>query len=527
MKYCKKCGMLLEDTHEHCIRCGADVTIAENVSMYPIEVMETIEEENQRKRASGKIAAMIIALVVVLVGLVLFFLYGLKGNMLKSPADTAEAAPAETAEVKTAEAEEAAEPAAEPTETPTPTPEPSSKKIKDDKGFYYDYVTEKDDAGNVVFTAVVPEDLKQRDFYKDYQGYCDRYPFSMNYTASTEENDVRFTYLSPKKLWYKLSDTGKGRSDEADITHYMTYFKYDGDRSYLDPLLAQSYPGAKFEIKDEYDVTEDTVARLEELAKARNKELFGDIGDLAYIGEGTTYANMDYEFSAKVYEYEITLKDKDMLFCKYFVPSMALNLTYANADTNDRGNITEWYNFAIICFETGNEDEFDDYEEAFNIFIANALPTDMFMYINESYSKDILKAIKDDKDPDPLDETLLKKYASEYKPTTKLDDFDSRVMGILRSAGGVCFAGQDATVYSSDKYKIAYFNKDKSKVFFSPEEDEYPGEDYEELKVQEIPKDAPVADTDDTEAAADEGTEGTDGSADNKSAEEKPESGVN
>ena len=26
MKYCKKCGTLLEDTHENCIRCGADVT---------------------------------------------------------------------------------------------------------------------------------------------------------------------------------------------------------------------------------------------------------------------------------------------------------------------------------------------------------------------------------------------------------------------------------------------------------------------------------------------------------------------
>ena len=76
MKYCRKCGMLLEDTHVNCIRCGADVTLEENVSMYPIEVMETIEEENKRKKATGKIIAMLIALVVVLVGLVLFFLYG-------------------------------------------------------------------------------------------------------------------------------------------------------------------------------------------------------------------------------------------------------------------------------------------------------------------------------------------------------------------------------------------------------------------------------------------------------------------
>ena len=46
MKYCRKCGMLLEDTHLNCIRCGADVTKAENVSMYPIEVMVTLEQES-------------------------------------------------------------------------------------------------------------------------------------------------------------------------------------------------------------------------------------------------------------------------------------------------------------------------------------------------------------------------------------------------------------------------------------------------------------------------------------------------
>ena len=54
MKYCRNCGTLLEDTHEHCIRCGMDVTIPENVSLYPIEVMETLEIENQRKEEQRK-----------------------------------------------------------------------------------------------------------------------------------------------------------------------------------------------------------------------------------------------------------------------------------------------------------------------------------------------------------------------------------------------------------------------------------------------------------------------------------------
>ncbi len=555
MKYCRNCGTLLEDTHEHCIRCGIDVTDPDNVSMYPIEVMETLEKENQQKKASGKIVAMIIGLVVVLVALVLVFLYALGGNVkkpseAKPEKETVEAAADEAAAADTLAADETAAaeevPQEEPEEEEAPA-KPSDRKVKDDKGKYYDYVVEKDDAGNEVFTALLPEDLTEREFYKDYEGYSDRYPFMVNFTAATKENDVRFTYLSPRKLWYKLSETGKGRTNESDITHFMTYFAYEGPRSYLDALLSQSYPGVKLELTNEYDVNEVVPQKLTELAKAKNKELFGDIGDYAYIGKNTTYANMDYECSAKIYEYEITLKDKDMLFCRYYVPSMAHNLTYANADNNDRGNITEWYNFAIICFETGNEDNFDDYEEDFNMFIANALPTNMFMYINESYSEDIRKFAKaqeeaieasieaaskayddeeeeesaeedtksksksstddkkdekkddkkDDKkedkkddnknsgDLEALDKNKLGEIAKGYKSDTKLDDFDSSVMDILRSAGGSAFSGDGVSVYGSDKAKVAFFNKDKNKVFISPGEDEYPGDDYSELKKNE------------------------------------------
>ncbi|MBO4266569.1 MAG: zinc ribbon domain-containing protein [Lachnospiraceae bacterium] len=480
MKYCRKCGMLLEDTHVTCIRCGADVTLEENVSMYPIEVMETIEEENKRKKATGKIVAMLIALVVVLVGLVLFFLYGFDISNLQLPVSgLGTEDEIETLDEEEIEEEEPLEEEEE-IEPEEEEEEPVNKTFKDDNGVYYDYVSEKDDAGNVVFTALLPEDLTVREMFNDYEGYSDRYPFMFNFTASDEDNDVRFTYLSPRKLWYKISDTGKSRSNESDITHYMSYFKYDGPSSYLDQLLAQSYPGAKLELKEENDISEETLAKLEELAKEKNEELFGDIGDYGHIGENTTYANMDYEFSGKVYKYEITLKDKNMLFCKYYVPSVAFNIMYANPDNNDRGTLTEWYNFSIVCFETGNEDVYDDYADAFDVFVANALPTDLFMYINESYSADIKNAVESGTAPDPLDQTLLSKYGSAYSDSETLDDFDGKVMDILRSAG-TCFKDDDVAVYLPEKFKIAYYDKEKNKVFMSPEEDEYPGETYDEL----------------------------------------------
>ena len=512
MKYCKNCGMLLEDTHEHCIRCGTDVTLPENVSMYPIEVMETIEEENQRKKATGKIVAMIIGLVVVLAGLIIFFLFGMGGaDLMMQAALNATGASEPAMEFEEEEfAEEVYEPEeAEEPEEPEPTPAPSDRKVKDDEGKYYDYVTEKDDAGNVVFTAVVPQELKNRDFYNNYEECDDRYPYTVNFTACTEENDVRFTYLSPRKLWYKISETGKSRSDERDITHYMSYFKYDGPRSYLEPLLAQSYPGAKFEMIEEYDVSDLAVSRLESLAKEKNKELFGDIGNYAHIGENTTYANMDYEFSAKVYKYEITLKDKDMLFCKYYVPSMAHNLTYADTDKNDRGTVTEWYNFAIICFETGNEDDYDDYEEDFNLFIANALPTKLFMYINETYAKDIKKAVEDNTSADPLDQAMLSKIAGQYSPSVQLDDFDEKVMGILTAASPVAFTGDDCAVYTNDSINVAFLDKENGKVFISKAEDEYPGDSYEELTKQEA-ESSPAQPSDDEQEPGDNDDAGID-----------------
>ena len=482
--------MLLEDTHVNCIRCGADVTKAENVSMYPIEVMETLKEESERKRASGKIVAMIIGLVAALVVLVILFMHGIGGNGLKMPATGLEETPedmeAAEAEPTDEEALLADEEAAEEI-TPTPEPEvtPSSREVKDSKGTYYDYVTETDDAGNAILTTILPKELSVRDLYVDYEVYCDRYPIGVNFTAADEDNAVRFTYLSPKRMWYKLGETGRGRSDEADLTNYMTYFKYDGDRSYLEPLLKQSYPGAKFEIVDEYDISDRTVSKLEALAKAKNKELFGDIGDYAHIGENTTYANMDYECSAKVYEYEITLKDKNVLFCKYYVPTMALNLMYANSDENDRGTITEWYDFAILCFETGNEDEYDDYSEAFDIFVANTYPTNLFMYICEQYGEEIRKGVAAGTPVDALDKVKLAKYGNDYTSSDKLDEFDTDVLDMLRSPGAVAFEGDGSVIYSTAGYKVAFLDRDGGSVFLSPAEDEYPGDDYEELTAAE------------------------------------------
>ena len=86
------------------------------------------------------------------------------------------------------------------------------------------------------------------------------------------------------------------------------------------------------------------------------------------------------------------------------------------------------------------------------------------------------------------------------------------MLGVLRSAGDVAFSGANDTLYSTKSNKVAFLDKEAGRVFFSPEEDEYPGDEYEELKPDEA--DTESDDTQDKEP-------------EDKEPEEKPkESGV-
>ncbi|MBQ6319577.1 MAG: hypothetical protein IJI23_07350, partial [Lachnospiraceae bacterium] len=111
--------------------------------------------------------------------------------------------------------------------------------------------------------------------------------------------------------------------------------------------------------------------------------------------------------------------------------------------------------------------------------------TDLFMYISESYGKEIQKGIEEGVPVDPLDKVKLAKYGNEYSGDAKPDEFDAGVLEVLRSAGALTFSGTNATLYSTKSNKVAFFDKAAGRIFFSPEEDEYPGDEYEELKLSE------------------------------------------
>lgn len=507
MKYCKKCGTLLEEAHEHCIRCGADVTLPENVSPYPVRVMETLDAEKEQKKKTGKIVAMIIILIVLLMVGIFGAIYfaGRKaapiGNLTnkskeKTVAETeaGEDASQEDVSNKPAQTDDASGDATtkeaevsqteEKSESETENAASTERAISDSKGNYYNLIKEYDDTDKLIFTAIVPEDLTQTEFYKDYSAYSTVFPIGINFTAYNEDNSVRFTYLSPKQLWYKKSETGKTLDDVADLMTYMTYCVYESPTSYLEKILKQNYPGAKMEIVNEYDINEKLPSAIEEMAAAKSRELFKNTDDYAGIGSGTKYTNMDYSSSAKVYEYEITLKDKTVLLCKYYVPAMAHNLMYANQDTNDRGTVTEWYNFGITCFETGNDDLYDEYSEAFDVFAANAMPTDLFMYYLDAYGSEITDSILESREVPKLSKAMLKKYASEYTGADKLSDFGKNVSEFMKLIGDKSFSGEDGSVYTYSESEAVYVDNEKGKVFISPDGEEYPGSEYEQYTVK-------------------------------------------
>lgn len=465
MKYCKKCGTLLEDGLYNCIRCGADVTDPENVSKYPVKVMETIEANAERKKDANKIAVLIIVLILILAVLVGLVFYSLGQKI----ADSRDAKEEQTEE--TAEDMQEAEP---------------ERVVSDENGKYYNYISECDEAGNVVFTAVVPEDMTLTEFYKDYEVYSTVYPMGLNFTAYNEDNSVRFTYLSPRHLWYKRSESRGSLNDAADIISYMTYYEYESPTSYLDMLIKQNYPGASIEVIDVYDINNVSISKIDNIGFSKNEEMNSLTDDYACIGMDTEYTNMDYTASAKIYEYEITTKDKDVVNCKYYIPAMANNLMFDNPENNDKGVITEWYNFGIFCYETGNDLLYEDYADDFEIFVANAQPTECFFVMMQEYAKEIKKDVEESQVPPKITKELLAEYASSYKAGEKLDDFNVMVEELLTSSLPKHFSFENSSIYTADDIQVVFCDPQGGKVFISTDETEYPGSEYNEYFSSEV-----------------------------------------
>ncbi len=491
MKYCKNCGMLLEDTHMNCIRCGRDVRDPKDYSLYPPEVEKKLESENQKTKKRGGIIAAIVVVMLLLAAIVAAILIRISSGQFApapvvgqdEPTKEAVTEVPETVEEEPIE-DDSFSPELEINEEVSEEPvEPRAERgpIKDNIGHYFIVQNIFDDAGNVVFTAVYPEDLTVTDYSISYDINSTRYAQQISFVATDAENTVRFTYMSPQQLWYKDSETGKTRKNERDIQYYMSYLTYTDAKDYLELLLEQSYKSAKkIELLKEEDISPEKVAALSDFSSERTKALSGSIGDYAHIATDTVYAAMEATYSAKVYEYEITTAKKELLYCKFFVPVLANNLYYSSDSGNDRGTVTEWFIPCVASLECGNVDFYDQYVEAFDVFLANCVPSDVFFYTNNAYGQASEEAIKDEEERPAYTKDLLDAYSKKFATDKEIGDFNKSMKTFLTASSKV-MNNNEVSVYVPSTVEVGFYDSVNHKLFVSSDMTEDPGTAYDIL----------------------------------------------
>ena len=485
MKYCKKCGTLLEDSIEICIGCGTDVTDPENVSKYPPRVERKLEAEKKENKVRTTTVVAIIVVFVLLIGLVCLIIFMAPKNQQQSPPPEPAAEPVETA-AEPAEEETAEEaPAEEEAAAEEPAADPN-RTVKDDEGSYYALASLTDEGGNLIFTGLYPEDFTVTTLSVDYAFCSNRLPGYVSFIVddNNEENSVRFIYFSPQHFWHKNSENKKSLDNGDDTLFQMSFLTYDQGQGYVDSLIKASYKDAtKVTLIDTWDAEEGIMEQLKPIAKAFKKQI--DIKkDYAHIGDGTEYAPMNAESVAKYYRYEILTKDRHTLFVEFYVPIIANNIVYSREETGDRGTVVEWIVLGVYGMVAGNEDLYDDYQPAFQIFKDNCNVNHTFYRILEQRCEKINANIAEEVKTDPVDADMLKSFAPG---TSKdLNEFDNMLMIFTTQRGGDhVFRLDDVVVNTSPDMNVAFLNRDKERVFVSPAEDEYPGGGYEDMTLSE------------------------------------------
>lgn len=490
MKYCMNCGTLLEDSHEICIGCGADVTEPGSWSLYPPEMAETIEQEDKEKKARGGLIAAMIAVFILLVGAIAFFVFY---NVSKMDPDEFESEAQEEydedidEEVYEEPDYEEAEVVEEEPPVEEAPPVVDNREIKDSEGRYYNYGTVTDLGGNVVFSTIYPEDFNELASNVNYEVCSTRYPESITYIVGNEDGNVQMTYMSPQHYWYRKSDRNKSRTNERNVFTYMQFLTYSGAQGYIEALIKQSYTDIKgFKLIDKEEFSEATTAKIAEVSSDHTQELTGDIGDYAKIASDTVYAAMEAEYEAYIYHYEATSRQGNTIYMDFYVPVIANKLGYATDADSDKGEITEWIIPAFAAFEAGNEELYNYYHDAFKLFVYNSKPTEEFLYLNKVYSDEIEGVIKSGGEIPALSAEKLASLHSGYTAGCDLGRFGNGIRSFIGAYPGTCsYFDGERVITAGNSARVAFFSGEKNKVFISPAADEYPGSEYVDLVYHE------------------------------------------
>lgn len=439
MKYCKKCGMLLEDNMEICIGCGSDVTKKDSYTKYPEPMQEKIELE---KKEAGKRNLAVLAIVLIFV--VMLLLIGIfvaqtyinesgKSLFPKISADKSEKEDKDEDGTKETKSEK-------------------NREIKDELGAYYRIKTVEDEEGHKIMTAVFPEDLSNLDHSINPDRESQIYPAIFSFVATNDDNTTQLTFTSPQHYQYIIMTEGDiGPVDiQEELDGRISFYDFTTVEDYLMEIIKQAYPSAKkIEEMDSTDASPEVSKKLDDIIKSYEDGADKELAGLFGLPETTKFTHNNTYKSDKILNYRILTKEDHAVSCKFYVPVFCERYDYKDDESGLAGQLSDTYILSVTSFEAGSDELYDWYENAFELFVDNIKLTDDFFALNSG--------------------RLNKDF----------EDFLN-----LAPAKGKSFKSGEYVINSGEKVEQVFIAPEKELVFATPDADEYPGNDYIQLEVQ-------------------------------------------
>ena len=479
MKYCKNCGMLLEDSNEICIGCGTDATNPDNVSDYPLDMIEEIEKEKDESLERNKTILIIVGIFVAI--LVLICVLAFRFSQAEYSIDSQETEEMlEVEDTDEANAEEVTDEAEEIVEDTEENPDADGEVIASDadgmqiendsdlvnmseeyqnsddeaqaednsdvenseeqvaeteepSNIVLKETSQEDAAGNIIFTTKYPEDFTKPSGSVTRSAISSRFREQIDFNVSNQDRTALFTYISPQQLWFRNSDNGQTRSNETDTSNYMSYFTYsDGVETYLESRIKMGNPSLKnikLVSKESYSGAIDE--KVSKLAKDFTAELNTEsLGDYASIGSDTQYASLGSESGAYLYKYE-AVSGSTTVYMDFYAPFVANKFNYSTNAGDDRGEVTEWILLELICFQAGNKEIYDKYYSSFTTFIKESKITREMLYDVGKYYDEIKAARSENTYPEELTKAKLTSYHSSYSESESIGSFYQNLYDLI------------------------------------------------------------------------------------------------
>jgi hypothetical protein len=476
MKYCKKCGMLLEDNMERCIGCGSDVTVKDSFTRYPEEIQKKIETEKKEagKRNLTVVAIILIFVVIVLlIGIFAMRMYTLNAGTMNIPGDGNALfgkQDGEGGDVEDAGDNSGSKGAG------------SDRTVKDEEGAYYKYVTVKDDADHDIFTAVFPEDFSNLTYQTDYSWGSQVFPSVFSFVATNDDNTTQLTYRTVQHYQYITGESEMQVNVQDSVKKCISFYDFKDVESYLNEMVKQAYPSAKkVEQMASEDSGKEVQDKLDTVIAAYEKDAENDIPPLFGLSEGTRLTHKDTYKSSKIYNYRIVTAEDHAVSCKFYVPVFCEKYDFEDETKGFSGQLSDCYILALVSFEAGSDELYDWYEDAFDMFVNNSHTLEDFYKSTGAYADKIKREIEEGMQPVIIKGSDL---AGLYNDAANISGRYKDVLDLTGTAPGtVRVFGDGDNRYLSASANMMFVNPDKQLIYATKAEDEYPGDDFLELKV--------------------------------------------